>query len=149
MNKEFLNVTLLDSNVHSLILLKKIFQEHRIKIRCTYFYSDQDLSQYLNKAIHGAPDVVFINYQDIQNTDFQLIQERIDDTRYSSAIFVVYSGILDDNEIENILISGVNIFLKINDDYTKLKKTVSEIITMIWQYQTSGLNKSNFIMKMG
>lgn len=149
MNKEFLNVTLLDSSVHSLILLKKIFQEHRIKIRCTDFYSDEDFSQYLNKAAFGVPDVVFINYQDIQNTDFQLIRERIDDTRYSSAIFVVYSGNLDDNEIENILISGVNIFLKMNEDYAKLKKTVSEIITMIWQYQTSGLNKSNFIMKMG
>ncbi|KIC62041.1 hypothetical protein [Chryseobacterium taiwanense] len=149
MNKEFLNVTLLDSSVHSLILLKKIFQEHRIKIRCTDFYSDEDLSQYLNKAAFGVPDVIFINYQDIQNTDFQLIRERIDDTRYSSAIFVVYSGNLDDNEIENILISGANIFLKMNEDYAKLKKTVSEIITMIWQYQTSGLNKSNFIMKMG
>lgn len=149
MNKEFLNVTLLDSNVHSLILLKKILQEHKIKIRCTDFYSDEDLSQYLNKATYGVPDVVFINYQDIRNTDFLLIKERIDDTRYNASIFVVYSSALEDNEIENILISGANIFLKLNEDYTKLKKTVSEIITMIWQYQTSGLNKSNFIMKMG
>ncbi|PZT97659.1 MAG: response regulator, partial [Chryseobacterium sp.] len=44
---------------------------------------------------------------------------------------------------------GANIFLKLNDDYSKLKKMVSAIITMIWQYQTSGLNRSNFIMKMG
>ncbi|MCA6068609.1 response regulator [Chryseobacterium sp. RG1] len=149
MNKEFLNITLLDSNVHSLILLKKIFQEHRIKIRCTDFYNDEDLSQYLNKAMYGVPDVVFINYQDIQNTDFLLIKERIDDTRYSSAIFVVYSNDLADTEIEDILVSGANIFLKLNEDFAKLKKTVSEIITMIWQYQTSGLNRSNFIMKMG
>ncbi|MPS64923.1 MULTISPECIES: response regulator [unclassified Chryseobacterium] len=149
MNKEFLNATLLDSNVHSLILLRKILQEHKIKIRCTDFYSDEDLSQYLNKAMYGVPDVVFINYQDIQATDFLLIRERIDDIRYSSAIFVVYSNELEESEIENILISGANIFLKLNDDYSKLKKMVSEIITMIWQYQTSGLNRSNFIMKMG
>lgn len=149
MNKEFLNITLLDSNVHSLILLKKILQEHKIKIRCTDFYNDEDLSLYLNKAIYGVPDVVFINYQDIQGTDFLLIKERIDDTRYSSSIFVVYSSALEDGEIEDILVSGANIFLKLNEDYTKLKKTVSEVITMIWQYQTSGLNRSNFIMKMG
>ncbi|PJJ63093.1 type 1 periplasmic-binding domain-containing protein [Chryseobacterium geocarposphaerae] len=149
MNKEFLNATLLDSNVHSLILLRKILQEHKIKIRCTDFYSDEDLSQYLNKAMYGVPDVVFINYQDIQATDFLLIRERIDDIRYSSAIFVVYSNELEESEIEKILISGANIFLKLNDDYSKLKKMVSEIITMIWQYQTSGLNRSNFIMKMG
>jgi len=149
MNKEFLNATLLDSNVHSLILLRKILQEHKIRIRCTDFYSDEDLSQYLNKAMYGVPDVVFINYQDIKTTDFLLIRERIDDIRYSSAIFVVYSNDLEDDEIENILISGANIFLKLSDDYGKLKKMVSEIITMIWQYQTSGLNRSNFIMKMG
>lgn len=149
MNKEFLNATLLDSNVHSLILLKKILQEHKIKIRCTDFYSDEDLSQYLNKAMYGAPDVVFINYQDIQATDFLLIRERIDDIRYNASIFVVYSNNLDDSEIENILISGANIFLKLIDDYGKLKKMISEIITIIWQYQTSGLNRSNFIMKMG
>ncbi len=149
MNKEFLNVTLLDSHVHSLILLKKILQEHKIKIRCTDFYSDEDLSQYLNKAMYGVPDVVFINYQDIENTDFLLIRERIDDPRYTSAIFVVYSDEMEDSEVENVLISGTHIFLKINADYTKLKKMVSEIITMVWQYQTSGLNKSNFIMKIG
>lgn len=149
MNKEFLNATLLDSNVHSLILIRKILQEHKIKIRCTDFYSDEDLSQYLNKAMYGVPDVVFINYQDIQATDFLLIRERIDDIRYSSAIFVVYSSGLEESEIENILISGANIFLKLSDDYSKLKKMVSEIITMIWQYQTSGLNRSNFIMRMG
>lgn len=149
MNKEFLNVALLDSNVHSLILLKKILQEHKIKIRCTDFYSDEDLREYLKKATYGVPNVVFINYQDTKNTDLQLIKERMDDARYSATIFVVYSGDLDDSEIENILISGANIFLKLSDEYAKLKKTVSEIITMIWQYQTSGLNKSNFIMKMG
>ncbi|WP_426276371.1 response regulator [Chryseobacterium sp. S-02] len=149
MNKEFLNATLLDSNVQSLILLRKILQEHRIKIRCTDFYSDEDLSQYLNKTMYGVPDVVFINYQDIKATDFLLIRERIDDIRYSSAIFVVYSNDLEESEVENILISGANIFLKLSDDYSKLKKMVSEIITMIWQYQTSGLNRSNFIMKMG
>jgi len=149
MNKEFLSISLLDSNAHTLILLRKIFQEHRIKIRCTDFYNEEDLTEYLGKAISGVPDVVFVNYNNILNTDFRLIRERKDEIKYGASIFVVYSNGLEDSEIENILISGANIFLKLNDDYSKLKKTVFEIITMIWQYQTSGLNKSNFIMKMG
>jgi hypothetical protein len=149
MNKEFLSISLLDSNAHNLILLRKIFQEHRIKIRCTDFCSEEDLTEYLSKAISGVPDVVFVNYNDIFNTDFRLIRERTNEIKYSSVIFIVYSEGLSDDEIEHTLISGANVFLKINKEYTDLKKTVSEIITMIWQYQTSGLNKSNFIMKMG
>ncbi|MCE3075564.1 hypothetical protein [Chryseobacterium gwangjuense] len=149
MNKEFLNVALFDSNVHHLILLKKIFQEHRIKIRYTDFSNEEDFAIYLNKAASGIPDVIFVSYTDIHNTDFQIIRERINDIKYNAVLCIVYAEDLPDSEIEEVLIAGANIFLKINDDYTKLKKHVSEIITMIWQYQTSGLNKSNFIMKIG
>lgn len=149
MNKEFLNVALFDSNVHHLILLKKIFQEHRIKIRYTDFSNEENFAIYLDKAVSGIPDVIFVSYADIHNTDFRIIRERINDIKYNAVLCIVYAEDLADNEIEEVLIAGANIFLKINDDYTKLKKHVSEIITMIWQYQTSGLNKSNFIMKIG
>lgn len=149
MNKEFLNVALFDSNVHHLIVLKKIFQEHRIKIRYTDFSNEEDFAVYLNRAVSGIPDVVFVSYKDIYNADFGIFKDKINDIKYNSAICIVYAEDLSDNEIDNVLIAGANIFLKINDDYTKLKKHVSEIIMMAWQYQTSGLNKTNFIMKIG
>ncbi|WBV59948.1 hypothetical protein PFY12_12975 [Chryseobacterium camelliae] len=149
MNKEFLNVALFDSNVHHLIVLKKIFQEHRIKIRYTDFSNEEDFAIYLDKSVSGIPDVVFINYKDVYNADFRIVRSKISDIKYNAAICIVYADDLSDSEIDDILIAGANVFLKNNDDYSKLKKFVSEIIMMAWQYQTSGLNKSNFIMKIG
>jgi hypothetical protein len=38
--------------------------------------------------------------------------------------------------------------MKLPDNYTDMKKKVSEIIAINWQYHTSGFNKNNFIMKV-
>ena len=49
---------------------------------------------------------------------------------------------------EELFVKGANILMEIIDNDDDMKKSVNEIMTVNWQYHTSGLNKNNFIMKV-
>ena len=60
----------------------------------------------------------------------------------------IYSTSASDEDIEETFVKGANIYIKKPNDFTALKKILSDVVTINWQYQTSGLNKENFLLKM-
>ena len=45
-------------------------------------------------------------------------------------------------------VQGANIYIKKPNDFGELKRVLSEVININWQYHTSGLNKDNFLLRM-
>jgi hypothetical protein len=60
----------------------------------------------------------------------------------------VYSENISVEDEEKIFVTGANVLMKKPDNYRDMKKNVTDIISITWQYHTSGLNKNNFIMKV-
>ncbi len=63
-------------------------------------------------------------------------------------VTAIYTEEISENEIEETFVKGNNIFMRKPSDFGTLKKVLTEIITINWQYYTSGLNKDNFILKI-
>jgi len=61
---------------------------------------------------------------------------------------VIYSTSASDEDIEETFVQGANVYLKKPNDFNILKKTLEAVITTNWQYQTSGLNRDNFILSL-
>ena len=43
---------------------------------------------------------------------------------------------------------GANIYIKKPGDFKKLKKVLSEVVSINWQYHTNSLNKDNFLLRV-
>lgn len=148
MNKEFLNVIVADSDENTLIFFKNILKELKISIKVQCFNNGKNLMEYLNNHDAVVPELVFINYM-IPGKESMVCLEEIDsNSKFSNMVTAIFSEPIPENEIEDIFVKGANIFMKKPESFDKLKKVLTEIITINWQYHTSGLNKDNFILKV-
>ncbi|MBV8326302.1 response regulator [Chryseobacterium sp.] len=148
MNKEFLNVIVADSDENTLIFFKNICKELKISIKVQCFHNGIDVMEYLNNDEALIPEIIFLKYDLPQKHSLDCIDEIKGNVKFSNMVTAVYSEPITENEIEDIFVKGGNIFIKKPDAFESLKKVLSEVITINWQYHTSGLNKENFILKV-
>ena len=65
-----------------------------------------------------------------------------------NCVIWVYSTSSSEEHIEETFVSGANIYIKKPNDFDTLKKVLSDVVAINWQYHTSGLNKDNFLLRM-
>ncbi|MEC3875357.1 response regulator [Chryseobacterium salviniae] len=147
MNKEYLNVVLADPDEGNLILLRNILQEFKIQVKIKAFSNGIALMDYLAKD-DIVPEVIFINYQLPLKDCLECLNEIKSHQKFDPMTTIIYSEFISAEEQEQILLNGANVFMKKPDNYRDMKKKVNDIISIAWQYHTSGLNKNYFIMKV-
>lgn len=148
MNKEFLNVIVADNDENTLIFFKNIFKELKISIKVQCFNNGESLMEYLNNNDAVVPEIVFIKYTIPGKNSMDCIEEIKANTKFSNMVTAIYDEEISENEIEEAFVKGNNICIRKPSDFGTLKKVLTEVITINWQYHTSGLNKDNFILKV-
>ncbi|WP_426477273.1 response regulator [Chryseobacterium sp. CBSDS_008] len=148
MNKEFLNVIVADNDENTLIFFKNILKELKISIKVQCFTNGKNLMEYLNNADAVVPEIVFINYMIPGKSSMECLEEIGADSKFNNMVTAVFSEPLSESEIEEIFVKGANIYMKKPECFEKLKKVLTDVITINWQYHTSGLNKDHFILKV-
>ncbi|GAA5095484.1 hypothetical protein GCM10023210_28300 [Chryseobacterium ginsengisoli] len=147
MNKEYLNVILTDSDEGIHILFKNVFQDLKINIKVRSFYDGKNLMNYLNDKESSVPEILFVNYDIPEKSSLECLSEIKSNFKFDNMVTAIYSSRLSADEEEDVFLKGANVFMQQPDNYKDLKKSLTEIVIINWQYHTSGLNKNNFIMK--
>lgn len=148
MNKEYLNVILADDDEGNLILFKSILQDLKIHIKVKTFCNITDTMEYLNSDDAVIPEVFFMNFNTSGKNCITYLSELKADNRFDHMTTVIYAQSISSEDEEEIFVNGANVLMKKPDNYRDMKKNVTDIMTVTWQYHTSGLNKNNFIMKV-
>lgn len=148
MNKEFLTVILVDEDEGNLIFFKSIFKDLKISVKVQCFNNGDNLMEYLNSEDAHIPEIVFMKYEISKKSCMECLEEIKMDFRFSNMVTAVYSNQLPEENIEDVFVKGANIYIRKPEAYDALKKIITEVITINWQYHTSGLNIDNFMMKM-
>ena len=68
--------------------------------------------------------------------------------RLKNISIAIYSTSASEEDIEETFVKGANVYIKKPSDFSVLKKILQEVITINWQYQTSGLNRDNFLLSI-
>jgi DNA-binding NarL/FixJ family response regulator len=66
----------------------------------------------------------------------------------SDIAIAIYSTSASEEDIEKTFVLGANIYIKKPGDFKKLKKVLSDVVSINWQYHTNGLNKDNFLLRL-
>lgn len=148
MNKEYLNVILADDDEGNLILFKSILQDLKIHIKVKTFGNISDTMEYLNTDGAVIPEVFFMNFNISGKNCIEYLSELKADHRFDHMTTVIYTQSISSEDEEEIFVNGANVLMKKPDNYGDMKKNITDIMTVTWQYHTSGLNKNNFIMKV-
>lgn len=66
----------------------------------------------------------------------------------SGIAIAIYSTSASEEDIEKTFVLGANIYIKKPADFKNLKKVLSEVVSINWQYHTNSLNKDNFLLRV-
>ncbi len=148
MTTDYINICLADDDEDDRLFFTDAFDELKINTKVSTFNDGVELMDYLNNDDSILPNVLFLDLNMPKKNGVECLLEIKKNERLNDIAIAIYSTSSSEEHIEETFINGANIYIKKPNDFEKLKKILSEVVTINWQYHTSGLNKENFLMRM-
>ena len=146
MQNEPIQILLADDDEEDRLFFSDALNEIKINTIVNSVNDGHELLQYLRNEDAILPSVLFLdlNMPSMNGIDCLSEIKKID--RLKGIAIAIYSTSGAEQDIEDTFVKGANIYIKKPNDFGTLKKVLKHIITLNWQYQTSGLNRDNFFL---
>lgn len=148
MEKEYINIILADDDEDDRLFFTDAFDELKISTRVNTFNDGVELMNYLNADDAVLPHVLFLDLNMPKKNGIECLFEIKKNERFKDIAIAIFSTSSSEEHIEDTFVNGANIYIKKPSDFEVLKKVLSHVITLNWQYHTSGLNLDNFLLRL-
>jgi DNA-binding response OmpR family regulator len=148
MEKDFIHIILADDDEDDRMFFTDAFDEIKINTKVQTCNDGVELMNYLNKDDNILPNILFLDLNMPMKNGMECLLEIKADKRFDDIVIAIYSTSSSEEHIEETFVNGANIYIKKPNDFNELKKVLSYVVTLNWQYHTSGLNKDNFLFRM-
>jgi len=148
MTKEYMNIILADDDEDDRLFYTDAFDELKISTKVKTYNDGAALMDYLNSDEAILPEILFLDLNMPKKNGLECLHEIKNNPKLSDIAIAIYSTSSSEEHIEETFVNGANIYIKKPSDFATLKKVLSDVVTINWQYQTSGLNKDNFLLRI-
>ena len=148
MNENYINVILADDDEDDRLFFSEAFDELKINTKVSTFNDGVYLMDYFNSEDAILPQVLFLDLNMPRKSGLECLKELRADEKFKDVAIAIYSTSSSEEDVENTFVLGANIYIKKPSDFKSLKKVLSDVVTLNWQYHTNGLNKDNFLLRL-
>lgn len=148
MEKDYIHIILADDDEDDRMFFTDAFDELKINTKVQTYNDGVELMNYLNMEDAILPNVLFLDLNMPKKNGIECLHEIKANKRFDDIAIAIYSTSSSEEHIEETFVNGANIYIKKPNDFNTLKKVLSDVVTINWQYHTSGLNKDNFLLRM-
>lgn len=148
MEKDYIHIILADDDEDDRLFFTDAFDELKMKTKVQTYNDGVELMNYLMTENAVLPHVLFLDLNMPKKNGIECLHEIKANKRFDDIAIAIYSTSSSEEHIEETFVNGANIYIKKPNDFNTLKKVLSDIVTINWQYHTSGLNKDNFLLRM-
>lgn len=148
MQKEYIHIVLADDDEDDRLFFTDAFSELKMSTKVQTYNDGVALMDYLNQEDVILPNVLFLDLNMPRKSGIECLQEIKLNSKFDNIAIAIYSTSSSEEHIEETFVLGANIYIKKPNDFNALKKVLSDVISINWQYHTSGLNKENFLLRM-
>lgn len=148
MHGDYIHIILADDDEDDRLFFKDAFDELKINTKVQTYNDGVELMDYLHAEESKLPQVLFLDLNMPKKSGMECLREIKANTKFKDIAVAIYSTSASEEDIENTFVQGANIYIKKPSDFKKLKKVLSQVVTINWQYHTNGLNKDNFLLRL-
>ena len=148
MHDDYIHIILADDDEDDRMFFIEAFDELKIGTKVQTFKDGVYLMDYLNSDDCILPQVLFLDLNMPRKSGLECLNEIKANPNFNDVAIAIYSTSASEEDIENTFIQGANIYIKKPSSFNILKKILSEVVTINWQYHTNGLNKDNFLLRL-
>ena len=148
MQNEPIHILLADDDANDRLFFTDAFEEIKLSTIVKTVIDGVELIKYLLSPGAILPHVLFLDLNMPRKGGMECLKEIKGNSMFKDIAVAIYSTSASEEDIEETFVKGANVYIKKPNDFEKLKKVLSEVITINWQYQTSGLNRDNFLLSL-
>ena len=148
MNYDALHILLADDDEDDRLFFKDAIEEVKVKTVVRIVEDGVQLMDYLNKPEISLPNVVFLDLNMPRKNGMECLKEIRSNHKLKDLSIVIYSTSASEEDIEATFVRGANVYIKKPNDFDELKRVLRQVLSLNWQYHTSGLNKENFLLRV-
>lgn len=141
-----IQVLLADDDEDDRMLFHDAFKEIKLKTEVRLVNDGVELMQYLTRDDAVLPHVLFLDLNMPRKNGMDCLNEIREHDGLKEIAVVIYSTSASEEDIEETFVKGANVYIRKPNNFNELKKILEKVITINWQYHTSGLNKENFLL---
>lgn len=141
-------ILIADDDEDDRIFFRDALQEIKVITNLTLVNDGSQLMNHLNNPANRVPDVVFLDLNMPVLSGMNCLIEIKKISRLKDLAVVIYSTSSSEENIEEAFVQGANIYIKKPNDFSALKMILEHVLTINWQYHTSGLKKENFLLNI-
>lgn len=148
MKNDAIHILLADDDEDDRLFFKDAFSEIKINTVVSMVNDGVELMEYLVRPGIVLPHVLFLDLNMPRKSGMECLREIKSINHLKDISIAIYSTSASEADIEDTFVKGANVYIKKPSDFNTLKKVLSEVITVNWQYHTSGLDRSNFLLSL-
>lgn len=143
-----LHIMIADDDEDDRLFFTEAFEEVKIKHHITSFPDGAELLSYLNDTQNPLPDIIFLDLNMPRKSGHECLVEIKASQRLKNISIAIYSTSSSEKDIEQTFVMGANVYIKKPNTFGELKKVLTDVVHINWQYITDGLNKDSFILNL-
>jgi DNA-binding response OmpR family regulator len=143
-----LNIALADDDEDDRLLFKDAIEEIKIKTKLSLFTNGKELMDYLVLPNIILPEVIFLDLNMPIKNGMQCLKEIRDHAKLSDLSVAIYSTSSSERDIEETFVNGANVYINKPNSFGELRTVIEKVLQLNWQYQTSALNRANFLLRI-
>lgn len=147
MTKEYTHIFLADDDEDDRLLFTDAFEELKISTIVKTFRDGVELMDYLLQEDVILPEILFLDLNMPKKSGLECLNEIKSNPKFENMAIAIYSTSSSEEHIEETFVNGANIYIKKPNEFKLLKKVLSEVVTINWQFHTSGMSKDNFLLR--
>ena len=148
MQEDYILITLADDDEDDRLFFTDAFDELKINTVVNTVKNGRELINFLNHEETVLPNIIFLDLNMPILNGIEALKEIKLNDKFKDIAIAIYSTSSSEEDVENTFVLGANIYIKKPSNFNDLKKILSDVVTLNWQYHTSGLNKDNFLLRL-
>ncbi|MDD7887716.1 response regulator [Flavivirga sp. 57AJ16] len=148
MTTKLLNIILADDDADDRELFKEAIKESGLEANITMFENGSNLIKHLRKPGVLLPDILFLDLNMPCMSGVDCLNHLKKESELKDIAIVIYSTFSSDRDIETTFLAGASIYLNKPNNFQTLKNILKKVLQLDWQYQTSILNRNNFLFRL-
>ena len=148
MTTEYITIYLADDDADDRLFFTDAFDELKINTVVNTVKNGRELINFLEHSETVLPNIIFLDLNMPILNGIDCLKEIKQNDKYKDIAIAIYSTSSSEQDIENTFVLGANIYIKKPSSFNDLKKILSDVVTINWQYHTNGLNKENFLLRL-
>ena len=148
MDHDALHIMLADDDEDDRLFFRDAIEEVKVKTKTTIVNDGVQLMEYLMQPDVILPNLIFLDLNMPRKGGMECLKEIRGNQALKDITIAIYSTSASEKDIEETFVKGANVYIKKPNDFGELKRVLSEVISINWQYHTSGLNRENFFLSI-